>query len=206
MYTSLLSDYTFSELPDTCKAHVMGLFLLAAQCENRIPYDPKWIAAQINAKAHIDFTRIFASNMLAIRKQDAITRQRRDRDKEETETETEAGGVEKNGESDALFTARIWPHYPRKVARKPGLKCFSALLKAKVPVADLEAATRNYALAVTGKEAQHVLHAATFFGPQDRWRDFVDGVPEGEQAKPKDRNTSLDFTDAEYDNLPEGMQ
>jgi hypothetical protein len=95
MYRDLLRDREFSELPDACRWHWVGLALLAAYHENRIPYDVTYIRREINAKSNIDFTRLFASGMLAICKQDA-------RASTETETETE---TETYGGSNGLLRA-----------------------------------------------------------------------------------------------------
>ena len=53
LYLSLLDDYEFQKLPDATKAHLLLIWLLAARCDNRIPYDHIWIAQRIGV-AHKD--------------------------------------------------------------------------------------------------------------------------------------------------------
>lgn len=53
-YVELLDHYDFSSLPDATKAHLFGLWLLAAATDNKIPNDPDWIARRINATTPID--------------------------------------------------------------------------------------------------------------------------------------------------------
>jgi hypothetical protein len=68
----------------------------------------------------------------------------------------------------------VWQHYPRKVAKQAAFKAFSATVKArKATVPQLMAATKNYALTRLGEDESFTLHGATFFGPTQRWRDFV---------------------------------
>lgn len=75
LYRDLLRDREFSALPDACKWHSVGLLLLAAYHENKIPYDVPYIRREINAKSRIDFTRIFDSGLLTICRQGPSVRQ-----------------------------------------------------------------------------------------------------------------------------------
>ena len=43
LYLSLLAHYEFQQLPDAKKWHVIGLWLLAANTSNRLPWDPFWL-------------------------------------------------------------------------------------------------------------------------------------------------------------------
>ena len=47
LYRELLDNYEYSHLPDTAKAHLVGVWLLAAKMDNKIPWDAKWIATRI---------------------------------------------------------------------------------------------------------------------------------------------------------------
>lgn len=70
LYNNLLSNYEFSCLRDASKAHLMGIWLLASQLDNRIPYDPKWIAQRVNATSPVDFKLLIESGFLIV-EQDA---------------------------------------------------------------------------------------------------------------------------------------
>lgn len=49
LYNELLDDYEFGLLPDATKMHLIAIWLLASRSENKIPFDPKWVAGRINA-------------------------------------------------------------------------------------------------------------------------------------------------------------
>ena len=58
LYNRLLDDYHFAMLPDACKWHLIGIFLLASRHNNRIPSDPAWLARQIGAVSPINLALI----------------------------------------------------------------------------------------------------------------------------------------------------
>lgn len=54
LYVEELDDYEFLQLPDAAKYHVHALMLLAARSGNKIPNDPRWVAARIGASEPVD--------------------------------------------------------------------------------------------------------------------------------------------------------
>ena len=71
----------------------------------------------------------------------------------------------------------IWQSYPRKVAKVAARRAFMATLKAKRATADqLREATENYAASRAGAEAEFTMHGATFYGPAQRWADWLSGT------------------------------
>jgi hypothetical protein len=87
LHRDLLRDYDFIRLQDASKLHLMLIWLLASQMDNKIPADERYIRNQIGVTGEIDFNELIDkgfliddSNTLARRKQSAIG---------ETETETE---------------------------------------------------------------------------------------------------------------------
>jgi hypothetical protein len=72
----------------------------------------------------------------------------------------------------------VWRDYPRKLAKQNAYRAFVARLRSGAPLEELVRATRHYAEARAGEDPTYTLHGATFFGPSQRWRDYVDGVPE----------------------------
>ncbi len=87
LHRDLLRDYNFTRLQDASKLHLMLIWLLASQMDNKIPADADFIRNQLNVKGDVDFKPLIEqgfliddSNTLAGRKQLAIV---------ETETETE---------------------------------------------------------------------------------------------------------------------
>jgi hypothetical protein len=64
LYGGLWRDRAFFRLPDAVKAHLIGLFALAARLDNRIPEDPEWLAHELCASEPIDFAALIASGFL----------------------------------------------------------------------------------------------------------------------------------------------
>jgi len=90
VHRQLLDNYAWARLQDASKAHLVGIWLLAARHHNVIPADPVWIAQRIGATEPVDLHVLVeqgflevASGVLADRKQNSIL-------ETEAETETEA--------------------------------------------------------------------------------------------------------------------
>jgi hypothetical protein len=49
LHVELTDDYAFASLSDAAKFHLLGIWLLAARTDNKIPNDAGWIAAKIGA-------------------------------------------------------------------------------------------------------------------------------------------------------------
>jgi hypothetical protein len=99
LYNELLDDYQFACLQDASKLHLIMIWLLASRSDNRLPYDPAWVAKRINATAKVDLDALARSGFLIVNQalqspeQDASKPLAeclsRERDRVETETETE---------------------------------------------------------------------------------------------------------------------
>ncbi|KKL27153.1 hypothetical protein LCGC14_2388020 [marine sediment metagenome] len=67
-HLAVLDDYEFSRLPDTAKAHLLLIWLLAARCDNRIPYDVPWIAQRIGVREkNLQLERLLKGGWLFVR-------------------------------------------------------------------------------------------------------------------------------------------
>jgi hypothetical protein len=64
LHDALWRDRAFFRLPDAPKAHLIGLFALAARLDNRIPDDPEWLAHELCASEPIDLGALVASGFL----------------------------------------------------------------------------------------------------------------------------------------------
>lgn len=73
---------------------------------------------------------------------------------------------------DRHFDA-VWNDYPNKVAKKAARRQFTARVRAGVPVEELHRATRNYANVTRGKEKSYIMYPSTFFGRDERWKDYL---------------------------------
>lgn len=79
LHRDLLRNYDFICLQDASKLHLMLIWLLASQLDNKIPADENYIKTQIGVNTKINFKELIdkgflvdASNTLAGRKQSAI--------------------------------------------------------------------------------------------------------------------------------------
>lgn len=54
LYNELLDNYEFGRLQDASKLHLILIWLLASRHDNRLPWDPEWIAKRIGASEVID--------------------------------------------------------------------------------------------------------------------------------------------------------
>jgi len=65
VYRNITDNYEFSQLPDFAKGHLLGLWLLAAKLDNKIPADVKWIGTRINSTVKIDLELLERSGFIA---------------------------------------------------------------------------------------------------------------------------------------------
>lgn len=66
LHRELLDDYEFSRLQDASKAHLMLIWMLASQLDNRIPNDQEWIAKKIGATGKIDIKSLIDLGFLYV--------------------------------------------------------------------------------------------------------------------------------------------
>ena len=106
LYNNLLTNYEFSCLQDASKAHLLGIWLLASQLDNKIPNNAKWIGNRINATGKVDLKPLIAGGFLELEQDASIVLADRSQSAcLETETETETEG-ETEVEVEVQQTAR----------------------------------------------------------------------------------------------------
>lgn len=66
VHRELLDDYEFTRLQDASKLHLILIWVLASQLDNRIPNDPAWIAKKIGATEIINLNILIAKNFLSV--------------------------------------------------------------------------------------------------------------------------------------------
>ena len=54
LYTALLDDYEFGDLPDKEKGQLLMLWLLASRKENKLPWDSEWLKTKCSLQGEID--------------------------------------------------------------------------------------------------------------------------------------------------------
>lgn len=64
LHVSLLDDYGFISLSDASKSHLMLLWLLASQTDNKIPHDIPWIKQRIGARGRVNLAELFNAGFL----------------------------------------------------------------------------------------------------------------------------------------------
>jgi hypothetical protein len=77
-------------------------------------------------------------------------------------------------EAESLFE-ELWSYYPRRVARSAALQSLKTRLRAGASGAEILEGVINYAEVRRGKETEYTLHPATFWGPKERWKDYLNG-------------------------------
>lgn len=68
---------------------------------------------------------------------------------------------------------RVYGTYPRKEGRIKALRVISSCLKAGATVDDLLRAVENYSVTIIDSETRFVKLCATFFGPDQFWREYL---------------------------------
>ena len=92
LHRDVLNDYKFSCLQDASKAHLLAIWLLASQLDNKIPNDAEWIGKKINATQVVDLRLLIIGGFLEPLGDDSkvLAGCKQNADGEtETETETE---------------------------------------------------------------------------------------------------------------------
>ncbi len=64
LYLNLLDDVDFCLLSDDCKFHFLGLLLLAAKLNNRLPNNPQFLAQKLSATSEIDVEILLSKKLL----------------------------------------------------------------------------------------------------------------------------------------------
>lgn len=64
LHRGLLDNYEWSRLQDASKSHLIGIWMLAARHDNRIPADSEWIAKRISASGPVDLQPLIAGGFI----------------------------------------------------------------------------------------------------------------------------------------------
>ena len=90
LHIEIFDNYDFSNLPDSAKYHLLGIWLLATQIDNKIPDDSNWIARKIGAVEPIDIELLLSLGHLAYHNASVALAECKQNANAETETEAEA--------------------------------------------------------------------------------------------------------------------
>ena len=64
LHRSLLDNYEWGQLCDITKAHLVGIWLLAARFDNKVPADPVWIGRRIGAHEPVDLQELIDAGFI----------------------------------------------------------------------------------------------------------------------------------------------
>lgn len=185
LYNELLDDYEFGLLPDASKMHLVAIWLLASRSENKIPFDPAWVARRINATEKVNLQLLADRGFILIDQelhsveQDASTplADCLSREREEGETEKSRIIVARAPKDEHFEELR--KAYPRRKGGDPGppaAKLFLAAIKAGTDAQIIIDAAKRFAV----EESQNI---NTPYIPQlvkwlrdKRWLDYVVGA------------------------------
>ena len=164
VHKELLHDYAFSCLQSASKAHVMLMWVLASQMDNKLPNDAKWIASRIGCdgdKVNINELILHGfircdSEALASCKQSAMP-----------ETETEAYKEETDNWSNDFDL--FWSEYPKKVGKKP---CKAIWKRVRPNAAELIANIQERLARDRAWKAGYIENPQTYLN-QERWTDEI---------------------------------
>lgn len=71
LHRRLFEDYEFSCLQDASKLHLVLIWLLASQLNNKIPYDAAWIKTRIGIRGEIDLNVLIQKGFLLVEQNDS---------------------------------------------------------------------------------------------------------------------------------------
>ena len=181
LHQATLDDYHFAQLPDTAKAHLMCIWLIAARADNKLPFDPDWIAHAIHAKSTVDLDILLAGrfieaiNVRARRKRPAskslagckqVARPERETE-EEREESTPPSDPPKGGSRRTSTGSRLPPDWtPSEADRFEAEKQSMSAGIMDYDIDDVAARFRDYWIGVAGAKGRKADWAAT-------WRNWI---------------------------------
>ena len=89
LHRDILNDYNYSCLQDASKLHLLMIWLLASQMDNKIPADEKWISGRINATTEVNIKDLILLGFLEYDSKTLARRKQNDNAEAEAEAEAE---------------------------------------------------------------------------------------------------------------------
>jgi len=181
LHRSLLTDFDFQALPDTSKAHLMMIWLLVSQRnDRRIPNNALWIAQKIGSTEPVNLPDLIGGGWLIpldhFRK---VGRPRLDKNRSD-QIRSDPPIVPPTGDVGVISFDTFWTGYPRKDGKKPAAEAFAKLTLEQQGLAIADVPLRvsaNWA----GRELSKIPHATTYLN-QRRWEDEL--MPANGRASP----------------------
>ena len=182
LYRDLLRDYEFMGMSETLRWTLVGLYLIAAETDNKIPHDRAWLKHSLNLTKQPDlrtlqtlgFIEVIDSSSNGLGK--SYTKEEVEEDEEvEIEVETE----KKKRTSYSVLFEEVWQIH----RRGPKRKAYDEYRKADKPHIDMVVALESY----VRHELSDRFHGHDLF----RWiRDERWEQEEGRTSKPNGKPTA----------------
>lgn len=164
VHRSIFDDYEFECLHDASKLHLMLIWVLASQCDNKIPADPEWLKRKLGVNGKIDLKPLIDKGFLVCM-QDASNMP------ENADSETESETYKSTYKTDAReeWFEEDWASYPRKEGNKTkAKKCYLKSVESESRRKAFQKKMRAYVASVD--DAKFLKHGETFFR---NWEDLV---------------------------------
>lgn len=171
VHRSIFDDYEFECLQDASKLHLMLIWVLASQCENKIPADPEWLKRKLGVKGRVDLKPLIDKGFLFC-KQDASDLHTN----ADSETEESRDRGEKNTVENPFDFEKVWILYPLKDGKKQARRFFDGSVQNEQDWKDIHTALTNYLAHVdsvrkNGHPDRAYKNGSTWF---NNWRDWLD--------------------------------
>ncbi len=196
LHRTIFTDYEFSCLQDASKLHLILIWLLASEMDNKIPYDPDWVQKRLGLQKPVNLKALKEKGFIAV---DSVmlaeclqgARAEGEGEGEGYKQETENPLSEKE-EFALVWENRFeqaWIAYPEKKGKDKARRHFKAQVLTFLDLDDLLRAMGNYEaetarVRANGHADRAWMHGGTWFNKN--WRDFIayEPPPEVDQKSP----------------------
>jgi hypothetical protein len=127
LYRKKLHDFTFRQLPDAIKAHVILIELLASQTENKLPCDSKLIQSAIGADKAVDLALLLAKGFIEMIEQEESSRESLESNSRLSLERSASSSISSSSEYDLAPRPRKKPElpWPANFALTPAMRAYA---------------------------------------------------------------------------------
>lgn len=175
LHREVLDDYDMACLQDASKLHLILIWLLSSQMDNRIPDDSEWVKNKIGSHTKVNLKELIDKGFLVVEHSASMPLANCS---PETETEAEAEGVDKKESTPKRARRKIsytqefgsfWKVFPPNGASKDeAQKSYDRAISEGADHGQIERSAGAYA-AYLDRTATKTAHATTWLN-QRRWR------------------------------------
>jgi hypothetical protein len=187
LYNRLLDDYEFGLLRDASKFHLVAIWLLASRSENKIPYDPEWVARRINASGAVDLLELATRGFIVVdqelqqpehvastaqaeclsREEGQVQHIDKDIDQKNIALSSKGAVKDKPGRvrkpnATAEGFDEFWKLCPLKKSKASALKAWPRAIATGATAAEIADGMRRYALERAGQDSRYTKHPSTW--------------------------------------------